>query len=123
MTGADDVGIIDRWKRAAEAEPDVRHRSDYGGLAKVFADVADRKPLWASQLKEWNVKRSSVVEEWRTEGRAEALWEVLEVRFESLPTELTEKIQQATDKVVLRNWLILASRVGTLDEFRAQSGL
>ena len=119
MTGADDVGIIDRWKRAAEAEPDVRHRSDYGGLAKVFADVADRKPLWASQLKEWNVKRSSVVEEWRTEG----LREVLEVRFESLPTGLTEKIQQATDKVVLRNWLILASRANNLDEFRAQSGL
>jgi hypothetical protein len=71
MTGADEAGIVERWKRVAEAEPDTRRRSEYAGLAKVFADAAGRKELWVDSLERWNMRESSVVNGWIEEGRVE----------------------------------------------------
>ncbi len=73
MTGADEAGIVERWKRLAGAVPDSRLRSDYAALARIFADAAGRKDLWTEQLKGWNVRQSSVVNEWIEEGRVEGL--------------------------------------------------
>jgi len=71
MTGGDDAGIVEWWQRLAEAEPDSPLRSDVAGLARVFADAAGRKPLWTDALKGWNMRQSSVVNEWIEEGRVE----------------------------------------------------
>jgi hypothetical protein len=68
--GGDDPGLIDRWKRAAEAEPDPRRRAELGGLALVFADAAGRKEIWGTGLEGWNVTESSVVNEWIAQGEA-----------------------------------------------------
>ena len=71
MTGGDDAGIVRRWMRLAEAVPDSPLRADLAGLARVFADAAGRKLLWTDALKGWNMRQSSVVNEWIDEGRAE----------------------------------------------------
>jgi hypothetical protein len=70
MQGGDDPGLVDRWKLLAEAEPDSRRRSEYAGLALVFADRAKRKDFWKQKLKGWNMTESSVVNEWIAEGEA-----------------------------------------------------
>jgi len=97
MTGADEAGIVEVWKRLAGAVPDSRLRSDYAALARIFADAAGRKDLWTDQLKGWNVRQSSVVNEWieegrvegrvegRQEGRVELLEAILETKFGPLP--------------------------------------
>lgn len=135
MTGADDAGMIERWKTAADAEPDTRLRSDYGGLAEVLSQVADRWDLWANGLKEWNVIKSKSVERWRAEGRVEgeakgrvealvaSVTSVLEARFKAVPVDLGDKLKVTTDADALRSWLVVAARVDDLAAFRAQSGL
>ncbi len=89
MTGANEAGMVERWKRLAEAVPDSRLRSDYAALARIFADAAGRKDLWTEQLEGWNVRQSSVVNEWieegRQEGRVELLEAILETKFGPLP--------------------------------------
>jgi hypothetical protein len=127
MTGGDDPGIIDRWKAAAEAEPDDRRRSDYAGLALVFADAADRKPAWKLALKEWNMKRSSVVDEWKAEGetrgRIAAVLEALEARFTVVPPELADAVRGTADLDTLRRWTTAAALATSLDDFRTRAGL
>jgi hypothetical protein len=123
MRGADDRGIIDRWKLAAEAEPNDRTRSELGGLAKVFAQVADRWKLWNDALREWNVKRSIAADEWRAEGRQTMLLDLLRGYFGEPPEDLVSKIEQTTDAATLRQWLLLAGRAADLAAFRAQAGI
>ena len=127
MTGADEAGMIERWKRAGEAEPDDRQRSSLAGLAKVFAEAAGRKELWVKQLEGWNMKVSTVVEEWRLEGEVRGLVAgvlgVLEAKFGGVPPELADAIRPTTDAAQLRSWLIAASRAGDLAEFRSSAGV
>src|SRR5205823_5707490 len=59
MAGADVPGVLGRWKRLAEAEPESRRRSDYGALARIFAERAGRKDVWATELEGWNVEEST----------------------------------------------------------------
>ena len=70
MQGADEAGIIQQWKTLAAQEPDSRSRSDYGGLALVFAEAAKRWPIWKEALKEWNMVESQQVLEWMAQGEA-----------------------------------------------------
>jgi len=121
MTGADEAGIVEQWKRLAEAEPDDRRRSNYGGLAKVFADAAGRFPLWSQALEGWNMKRSRAVLEWLEEGeqvglqkgqalgeqvglqkgerlgRLEFLEEAITCKFGELPEAVLEQLRQLSD--------------------------
>ena len=67
-------------------------RSDYAALARIFADAAGRKDLWTDQLKGWNVRQSSVVNEWIEEGRVEGRVEGLRVgQVELLEAQLTTR--------------------------------
>jgi len=126
MIGGDESGIIERWKRIAETEPNSRLRSEYGGLARVFADAVERKELWTQALKWWNMRESSVVNEWlqegrvegRVEGRAESIIQLLEERFGPVPADLAVLINAMTSVPTLRSWLSLANKVASLDEFR-----
>lgn len=118
---------MERWKRAAETEPDERRRSDYAGLALVFADAAGRRQGWAEALKGWNMRQSQQVLEWQQEARVEErrliLSDILLGKFGSLPPDLSPTIQQSTDADALRRWVSAAIKATTLDEFRQSAGI
>jgi hypothetical protein len=67
MQGGEERGIIRRWRGLAHQEPDARWRADYGALAKVFAQLAEQ-PLWAALLEDWDMKESSLINEWIAQG-------------------------------------------------------
>jgi hypothetical protein len=70
MRGGDRAEIIELWKRLASAEVDVRKRGDYGGLARVFAELSGRREAWTKGLEGWNVEVSQVVLEWQAQALA-----------------------------------------------------
>jgi hypothetical protein len=143
MAGMEGPPLADRWRRLADAEPEHRTRSEYGSLALIFATAADRRAEWEHILRGWNMKESSVVNEWlaegraegrvlgraeglaegRAEGRAEAILAVLEQRCGSVPGELAAAIRASTDLTNLQTWLGMALRAESLDTFRTNTGL
>ena len=128
MRGADEGSIMEQWKRLADRESDKQWRSDYAGLALVFADLADRLTVWQNALKGWNMKQSQVVLEWQKEARREgelagqraALLRAVRVRFKKkVPTKLSAAIAALNDADELARWLDAAVTADSLDEFRA----
>jgi hypothetical protein len=58
MAGGCEPAFIDRWKLAAEAEPDARRRAEFAGLALVFAGKLRQDALWEQKLEGWKVEES-----------------------------------------------------------------
>lgn len=127
MTGGDDPSIMQRWTVLASAEPDERRRGDYGGLALVFAELAQCRPAWKIALGGWNMVQSQQVLEWQAEARIadriETILNVLQTRFKTLPQDLTAAIQTTTDLGILRQWIIEAATVASLADFRQTTGI
>jgi hypothetical protein len=127
MTGGDDPGMIERWKALAEGEPDARRRSELAGLAKVLAGAPKRGAIWKNALREWNVHQSEAVMEWQEEAaanaRAKSLLDILEMRFGTVSPELTATIHDTTTSTKLREWIKLAVKAASLDEFRQMAGI
>lgn len=136
MRGGENRDIIEKWKRLAQAEPDDRRRSDYAGLALVFADLTDCRAVWKEALEGWNMKVSQQVLEWQAEARQEGLQEglqkgeivkahadlmrILELRFGSpMPTDLASEIASQRDLDVLSRWLEATITSPDLNAFRA----
>ena len=124
MHGGGDVRTIEEWKRIANLEPDGRLRSIYASLALVFAELADREPEWKQALEGWNMRQSTVINEWTAEGRVQgqqdALLNVLQARFQiAVPTDLAAAVQASNDSDELSRWLKVAATVPSLDAFRA----
>jgi hypothetical protein len=53
----------------------VRWRDDYAGLAEVFVEAADCRPVWQQALQGFNMIQSQVVLEWIAEGEAKGKME------------------------------------------------
>jgi hypothetical protein len=132
MRGGAEPGIIAEWKTLAQAEPDVRRRSDYGGLALVFSELTDCRPLWKRELEGWNVEQSQQVLEWqaaaakraRTDAKVEYVLRVLRKRTqEVVPTDVQEAIRATEDFDQLDRWLDAAAEASSLAEFRRLAGL
>jgi hypothetical protein len=128
MHGGGDLDTIEQWKRITELEPDIRRRSVYASLALVFADLADRKTELQRALVGWNMRESSVINEWKAEARVEgllqgqrkALLSVLQARFSmGVPNDLAAAIQRCNDSEELNRWLKIAAVAPSLDAFRA----
>jgi len=118
MRHGSEIGTIERWKRLAEREPDLLKRRDYGGLVVVFAEVTKCQDVWKEALKEWNVVRSVVVDEWFAIRETELLVDLLQTKFGMLPTELTTQIHSVQDLPRIRELLHEVVRVPTLEEWR-----
>jgi hypothetical protein len=131
MRGGDEPGNIKRWAELASAEPDERRRGEYGGLALVFAEAAERKEIWKEALKEWNMKVSQQVLEWqaearaegrvegRAEERAEGILRWLNFRFpSSVPEDVAKSVRALRDLEKLKRLLDTAETTPSLDEFR-----
>ena len=123
MRGGDDAAMIERGKELASQEPDERRRAEYGGLALVFAEAADRKPLWKEALKEWNVKLSQTVLEWQAEAVAEKQAEfillALNTRFpEGVPADVADGVRAVRDLEKLTRWFKAAMTAPSIEDFR-----
>jgi len=143
MRGGDQSAVIEEWKRLASIELDVPKRGDYGGLARVFAELSGRSEIWTTGLEGWNVEVSQVVLEWqaqaraegREEGRAEERAETLKLLRErllrllrkkaqaELPADLVAVVQGQTDPTLLGNWLDCTIDASSVEELRSAFGL
>jgi hypothetical protein len=130
MQGGADPGNITEWLRLAAVDTDAGRRSDWGGLALVFAEAAGCEEVWKQALKGWNVIASKQVQEWqaqaktegkregKTEGKAESIIELLEFKFQAVPADLASAVLGTTDPALLKRWLLLAHQSNTLEQFR-----
>src|SRR4029077_20958072 len=108
----------------AQAEPDARRRADYAGLALVFAELTDCRPVWKQALEGWNMEQSMQVLEWQAQAKADYLLRVLGKRFAPGATPDLEQVIRATNDVdQLDHWLDAALDAATLTAFRRKAGL
>ncbi len=126
MKGADRPDTIERWKQRASEVPEGQLRTYYGALAVVFAELAGRHGQWKRALEGWNMRESTVVAEWKAEGKAEGevkarrddLLRVLQYRFTApLPHDVVTAVQAQTDPDQLALWFEEAFQVRSLEEF------
>ena len=138
MRGADDPGLIARWRTFAESEADPRRRADWGGLALVLSDLVPWREAWQRGLEGYNVQQSPTVLEWQAQARAEGvalgraegetmgsvrkqrdlLLRVLVMRFSQVPQALKEAVEQCDDPLRLDQWFEAAIVAADLDAVR-----
>lgn len=131
MDGGGTATMVERWKALAGSEPTYRRRAELASITLVFAEAAGCREAWKLGLKEWNVRESAVVNEWRAEGKAEgkaearmdSIIEALEVKFVAVPGDLVAAVRGCTDLARLREWLGAALRAESLAAFRAAAGV
>jgi hypothetical protein len=136
MRGADEAAVVAQWRRLAERESDSRRRGDYGGIARVFAELTKRQEVWRTGLEGWNMEVSQVVLEWQAQalarGRAEGLalarredmLRILRTRFKmEVPADLAAAVQAQTDPAVLDRWFDVALTEDSMAKVRAAWGL
>jgi hypothetical protein len=126
MQGGNRADLIPRWRTLADLETDLPRRSDLG-LALVFAEAAGCPEVWQEGLKEWNVIESKIVKKWQDEaevkGKVGAALHLLSRKFGQIPDEVATQIRATTDKERLDTLIEIAGLVGTLEQFRTDSGL
>jgi hypothetical protein len=98
MAGADSPEFIDRWKAAADTEPDACRRGAFARIAKVFAERVGRKAIWYEKLEGWNVEESPVVNEWIAEAEGSTLLRLAAKRFGPAPAEVENVILRLKDR-------------------------
>ena len=123
MRGGGEDGIIAAWRRLALEEPSSQRRSEYGGLALVFADLAERRQAWDQALKGWNMRESQVVLEWQREAEIERshklILRLLELRHrQAVPPDLVTTVNASHDLEELSRWFDLAVTADSLEAFR-----
>jgi len=94
----------------------------------VFAELADRRPVWKQALEGWNVQQSIQVLEWQAEGEkkgmAESILRVLRRRSSSeIPPDVEVAIRRTQDQALLDSWLDMAATATSIDEFRQSAKL
>jgi hypothetical protein len=132
MRGGAEPDIMERWKTIAATEPNSAHRATYGLLVTIFAELTGCADLWRSALKEWDMRESTLVNEWKAEwiaegeakGRAEgersALLLVLGKKFHTLvPRDLVAAVEAQSESAVLTRWLSIAIDADSLEAFRS----
>jgi hypothetical protein len=142
MAGGGEAAVVQEWVRLAREEPNSQRRSEYAGLALIFAERADCLRVWKKALEGWEMWESQVIREWKTEGRQEglaegraeglaeglakgraeekrnALLKVLQLRFQTeLPADLAQVIQQTAELEVLSGWFDAALLAPSLEAF------
>jgi hypothetical protein len=124
--------IREEWVRLAAAEPNSLWRSNYAALALIFAELTRHQASWKKTLEGWNVKKSPIIEEWKAEGEAkgrveaarEILLDLLRDRFPGeVRSDLTASIEGESDRARLWKGISSVSKVSSIEEFRAVSGL
>jgi hypothetical protein len=126
MHGGAEPAVIEAWKQLAAAEPESRLRSDYAGLALVFAELTPHRAEWKRALEGWNVRESQQVLEWQEQAREEArlqtrrddLRALLEERFGTVPDAVLQRIDAATDVERLKACIRQVIHISSPDELQ-----
>ncbi len=122
MQGGGESGNIATWLRLMSLQPQAR-RTEYAGLALVFAEAARRQGVWKKALEGWNVKESKQVLEWQAQFGGEMLVEVLQAKFGELPEDLDSTLRALTSTARLKTLVSLAALAQSLEEFRREAKL
>jgi hypothetical protein len=132
MKGGGKPTMIEEWKRIASAEPDRKARADYAALALNFADLTRHLDRWKKALEGWNMRESTVVNEWKAEGKAEGaiqtrrddILRLLELKFPGqVPDEWMTAVESQADSKELSRWFDAVAVASSLAEFRTASGI
>jgi hypothetical protein len=123
MDGGGDPATVQEWVRLAGLEPNEQRRSEYAGVALVFAAWVGHRAVWQQALEGFNVQQLDIVREWKDEARVEEkrtdLLTVLQKRFHpEVPEDLARVIQQTTDLRLLSRWFVASLESASLDAFR-----
>jgi hypothetical protein len=138
MDGGAKEDNLKEWKRLALAETDRKRRSEYGGLALLFSELAGRDKEWKKLLENWDMEESQVVAEWVAKGEKrgeerglkkgleqglrllqDKLLRLLETRFGgSVPPDVTSAVRVQSDMDRLSKWFDAALVAPTLEQFR-----
>jgi hypothetical protein len=108
MTGGGPA-LIDRWKLAAEAEPNARRRGEFAYLAQLFAGKAGCEAIWEDKRRGWNVEEPKIVQEWIEVGELRhACGSILRLgakRFGPAPTGTETALHAISDRARLERML------------------
>ena len=123
LRGAAEPANMAEWQRLAAQEPDSRSRSELGGLAQVFAELARTVSVWEKALKGWNMTESPLVNKWQEEARLETRIEILrraiQLRFGTpVPADLEDQLAAITTKAEWERWFDASQTAPSLDTFR-----
>jgi hypothetical protein len=126
MKGGGKPTMLEEWKRLAGAEPNPIWRANYASLALVFAGLTRHLDEWTQALEGWNMKESTVVNEWKAEGKVEgqrdSLLQLLRLRFpDEIPGDLLEAIGAEFDRGKITQGITAAVKAASIEEFRAIS--
>ena len=128
--GGDEPGIIAEWVRVAESQTDAELRGAIP-LTQYFAEAAGCTEAWREVLKEWDVIKSQVFEEWTAQadkegvkkGQRLVLLRILRRIQANLPADLEQAIQGVDDLARLEAVVDSALSSATLEDFRRATGL
>jgi hypothetical protein len=132
MQAEDVEEVIRLWLELWASEPDERRRSEYVTLTRVFLELSAERDHWRRALEGLGVIKSPYMESLREEGRAEGraegkasvIAQILDLRFPGqLPADLRAMIEGTRDPARLDQWLPLATKAASLDDFRRDAGL
>jgi hypothetical protein len=131
MSGGGTPEFIERWKRAAEREPDESRRRLYRDAVQVLAELTAWQVNWLQGTRDWMMRESQLINSWIREGkdlgRLEFARELLLKRLKRMEDPVPENIRLAvegtTDLEKLEHWIDAAENARTIAELRHQMQL
>jgi hypothetical protein len=144
MKGDEIDEIVALWLNLWAGESDERMRGEYVVLARVFLELSPHRDRWRQALEGLEVQKSAYLEEVRKEsraegfnqghneglheglvkGRAQGIVEILHLKFPGkLPSEVAGAIEQTPDLALLNQWMSIALKAATVDQFRSSCGI
>ncbi len=126
LQGAEQDGIIQRWRKIVDLETDLHRQGDYS-LALVFAERVNRFDVWQNAMEGLSMIESPLIAQLLAEAdskaKAEMLLRAIQKRRWELPEEISVAIRACTDGEQLGRWFDVALDAQTLEQFRQQTGL
>jgi hypothetical protein len=117
---------IQRWLEVAGSEGDPFRKAD-SALVVVFAQLTGGERVWKKALEGFNVIESVIVNEWKAEAtiksKIDDLVKLVEARFGPVPADAKAKIESTNSPALLQQWILLAGKANSLDDFRRDAGV
>ena len=105
--------LIERWKRAAEREPDEGRRRLFRDAALILAELTSCQVNWFHGTKEWLMRESTLINSWIREGeergelnaRRALLLKRARHLEDPVPESIRLAIEGTTDLEKLEQWI------------------